>query len=112
MEEKIKKFRSLEKKFFISGIVLTAVGGVIALVFIILYVFTMLEIAASLPAGSAQNPVLESADAIKVASFMICYAFGIISATAGVALIVVSKAVWRTKARNLERVERVNDISE
>ena len=34
MEKRIKKFRSLEKKFFISGLVLTIVGFLVAIIFL------------------------------------------------------------------------------
>ena len=49
MEKRIKKFRSLEKKFFISGLVLTIVGFLVAIIFLNLFIFSIVDAASSLP---------------------------------------------------------------
>ena len=54
---------------------------------------------------------MSAIDIVTYYIYMFLYIFGFMSGMAGVALIVVSKAVWRTKARNLERLEDVNSIS-
>ena len=110
MEKRIKKFRSLEKKFFISGLVLTIVGFLVAIIFLNLFIFSIVD-ASSLPSTATEEEIMSAIDIVTYYIYMFLYIFGFMSGMAGVALIVVSKAVWRTKARNLERLENVNSIS-
>ena len=111
MEKRIKKFRSLEKKFFISGLVLTIVGFLVAIIFLNLFIFSIVDAASSLPSTATEEEIMSAIDIVTYYIYMFLYIFGFLSGMAGVALIVVSKAVWRTKARNLERLENVNSIS-
>ena len=43
MEKRIKKFRSLEKKFFISERVLTIDGFLVAIIFLNLFIFSIVD---------------------------------------------------------------------